>query len=344
MSGRATEIRSGIFVVLAIVVLSVLVFSVGNFRARLQRTVEYHAFLNDAKFIKTHDPVTYGGFRVGEVRSVEVSAERHGLVRVAVEVRQDLPVRRDSLLILKQDGILGPKYVEISPGDPASPPAAAGAELKGLVPPALTDLTSAVEKPLQRIDRVLEHLDLILGLPENQQNLADVLFEAKELLGSLRGEVRRLGDLAASTGQKTQEVLGEVQAAVKEARAPLLSTLKNADELSGRLGKTAEELAGKLGKSLDELTAKLSSTADRLDRFLKDADALVVENSGNIHETIRSLRDTAHHLEAATKRIRANPSILLFGAEETPEELRRADETELRLKGRPRRYDKEPPR
>jgi hypothetical protein len=46
----------------------------------------------------------------------------------------------------------------------------------------------------------------------------------------------------------------------------------------------------------------------------------------------------------AAKRIRANPSIVLFGASETPEELRRADETELRLKGRARRYDKEDPK
>ena len=34
----------------------------------------------------------------------------------------------------------------------------------------------------------------------------------------------------------------------------------------------------------------------------------------------------------------------LAGASETPEELRRSDETELRLKGRARRYDKEDPK
>ena len=37
-------------------------------------------------------------------------------------------------------------------------------------------------------------------------------------------------------------------------------------------------------------------------------------------------------------------SIVLFGGQETPEELRKADETELRLKGRARRYDKEDPK
>ena len=69
-----------------------------------------------------------------------------------------------------------------------------------------------------------------------------------------------------------------------------------------------------------------------------------VQNNANFYETLRSLRDTTHHLELAAKRIRANPSLLLFGSPETPEELKRADETDLRLKGRARRYDKEDPK
>ena len=74
------------------------------------------------------------------------------------------------------------------------------------------------------------------------------------------------------------------------------------------------------------------------------APSYAVEQAQNIFETVRGLRDMTHHLELAAKRIRANPSIVLFGGSETPEELRKADETELRLKGRARRYDKEDPK
>jgi phospholipid/cholesterol/gamma-HCH transport system substrate-binding protein len=344
MTVKSSEVRSGIFVVLALVVLSILVFSVGNFRARFETTSRYTAFLTDAKFLKAHDPVTYGGLRVGEVKRVEVSAERHGHVKVTVEVEQDIPVRVDSTLVLKQDGMLGPKYLEILPGGPASARAAPGAELQGYVFPALTDLTSAVEGPLRRIDRVLAHLDEILGLPENQQNLADVLYEARTLMATLGEQVQKLGALAARTAEKTNEVLGDVQGTIQGARGPLVSTLKNADELTGKLGKTVDELSAKVVKSVDALTARMLQTADHLDRLLQDADGLIVQNNKNIYETIRALRDTAYHMEQATKRIRANPAVLLFGADETAEERRRADETEIRLKGRARRYDKEDPK
>lgn len=333
MSVKASEIRSGLFVVLATGVLCVLVFSVGNFRARFRPAARYHAYLSDAKFLKAHDAVTYGGLRVGQVKRVEVAPDRFGTVRVTVEVDPEIPVREDSTLVLKQDGMLGPKYLEILPGTPAARPAAPGAELAALVPPALTDLTSAVEKPLQRIDRVLEHLDRILGLPENQKNLAELLAETRAMLGSLHAEIRRVGALAEETGRETRELLAEIRGAVRDARAPLTNALQN-----------AEALSEKLSARLDDLTGRFGRAAEALERLLRDADGLVVENHKNVYETIRALRDAAYHMEQASKRIRANPSILLFGAEETPEERRRADETELRLRGRARRYDKEPPK
>ncbi len=345
MAVKGAEVRSGIFVVLALIALSILVFSVGNFRQRLRSTTSYVAFLPDAKFLKAHDAVTYGGFRVGEVTSVTVADEkRFGLVRVTIEVEQSLGVMEDSVLILKQDGMLGPKYLEISPGTRGGERAAGGAELQGVVPPAITDLTAAVEKPLQRIDRLLEHLDAILGKPENQKNLAAILDETRGLLEKLGGHVERVAKLVADTGEKTQAVLGEVQGTVQSARGPLLATLKNAEEASGKLSKTLDETVSRVLKNVEELTARASKTADHLDQLLKDADGMLVANNRNIYETIRSFRDTAYHMEQAAKRIRANPAILLFGADETEEARVRADETEIRLKGRARRYDKEGPK
>ena len=156
--------------------------------------------------------------------------------------------------------------------------------------------------------------------------------------------MKRIGDSLAQTGEKAGKMIDEVQATVRENRAPLASALKNADELSGRVSRNVEELSAKVAKALEELTVKLTKTADGLDRLVGDADAVLLQNNANLYETIRGMRDTAHHLELAAKRVRANPSILLFGAEETPEERKRADETDLRLKGRAPRYDKEDPK
>src|SRR5436190_2714330 len=140
MAVKSTELRSCIFVVLAMVVLTILIYSVGNFRARLQSAVRYYTYVDNVKFLKAHDAVTFGGYKIGEIKAIEVSPDRHGMLKVTIDVDGDIPVRDDSVITVKQDGILGPKYLEISPGSPTAKPATRGAVLVGNVPAAFVEL------------------------------------------------------------------------------------------------------------------------------------------------------------------------------------------------------------
>ena len=340
MAAKSTELRSGIFVVLAMVVLTILIFSVGNFRARLQAAVRYSTYVHDVKFLKTHDPVTFGGFKVGDIKAIEVAPDHHGMLKITLDVDPEIPVKEDSVVTVKQDGILGPKYLEISAGSAGAKRLTGGATLPGVVPTAFVELGPSFEGPLQRLDKLIENLNLILGDEEFRKNVSGLLTESRSLLANLNEQVSKLG----AAGSKSQEVLTELQDTIKGVREPLTKTLKNTDELTSHLTKDADQLTEKLAKTLDEVTARLTRNSDALDQLLKDSDSLIVRNNSNLYETLRGLRDTTHHLELAAKRIRANPSLLLFGTPETPEDLKRADETELRLKGRARRYDKEDPK
>ena len=341
MAVNRAEVRSGLFVLIALVVLSILIFSVGNLRARFQSAVTYETFLDDARLLRTHDAVTYGGIRVGEVKGIAVSDDRFGRVRITVGVDPATPVRQDSALVLKQDGMLGPKYLEITPGTPGAERARPGSELKGSSPPLLTDMAAALQPAIDKIDRLLGHLDAIVGGAENQENIAGTLKEAKALITSMNDQVLQTGEAARKLTRDAGDALAEIRATVTETRKPLASTLKSAGELTAGLVVQVDEVSAKLLKQLDVLSSRVETVADHVDRMILDADALIVENNKNVYETIRALRDTGYHLEQAAKRVRANPSVLIFGAEETPEERRRRDETEIRLKGRARRYDKE---
>ncbi|MBI3858506.1 MAG: MCE family protein [Planctomycetes bacterium] len=344
MAVKSAELRSGIFVVLAMVALTILIFSVGNFRARFKSAARYYTYVNNIKFLKNHDPVTYGGYKIGEIKNLEVAPDHHGMVKITIDVDEDIPVKEDSIVTVKQDGILGPKYLEISPGEPKSNRSPPGSTLAGVAPVAFVELGPSFEGPMQRLDALLENVNKIIGDDEFRKNIAGMLTEARTLLTGLNDQIQKVGAMASKTGERSQEVLAEVHDTVKAVREPLTKTLKSADELTLHLAKDADLLTEKIAKTLDEVTARLSKSADNLDQLLRDTDGLLIQNNKNLYETIRGMRDMTHHLELAAKRIRANPSVLLFGSPETPEELRQADETELRLKGRARRYDKEEPK
>lgn len=344
MPVKSSELRSGVFVVLAVVACTILIFSVGNFRARLKSQSRYVTYVNNAKFLKTHDPITYGGYKVGEIKSLEVAPDRHGMVKITLEVDVDTPVMEDSIITVKQDGILGPKYLEVSPGAAGGKRAESGATLPGVTPVAFVELGPSFEGPMTKLDALLDNVNKIIGDEEFRKNVAAMLTDARSLLKSLGEEIQKVGSVAGKTGERSQEVLTEVHDTIKSLREPLGRTLKNTEELTGRLGKDADQLTDRIVKMIDEVTARLNKSLDTLDQVFKDTDGLIVQNNKNLFETVRGMRDMTHHLELAAKRIRANPSVVLFGSPETPEELRQADETELRLKGRARRYDKEDPK
>ncbi len=322
MAVRASEIKSGVFVVLAVGVLIVLIFAVGNLKERLQPKAEYHAFLSDAKFLKAHDAVTYGGIRVGQIERVEVAAGRLGTVKVVIRIDPNIDVKEDSILTLKQDGMLGQKYLEVSAGTEGKPRARSGSELKAEIVPTITDLSATIKGPLTKIDELLDNLNKVLGSSENQNNVAQILADIRGLIAAAKDDLHKTSEMAVRTGEKAQTLLEDVDGMVQEMRPSVATILNN----------------------VDDLVVRLTETAERLNQLTRDADTVVLQNSKNVYETIRALRDTAYHMEQAAKRIRANPSVVLFGGSETPEERARRDEAQLRLHGRTRRYDKEIPK
>ena len=201
-------------------------------------------------------------------------------------------------------------------------------------------MAEQMTEPMENLNAVLKGMAEILAEKENLEELTKLGPDLRSFVADLRKQADTLTKTMLETTAKTQGNLDRVTASVTAT----------SEEVRALLQKNRPALE-KLLEDSDALMARLNKTADGLEDLVKDADGLVkdadrvvVENHGNIHETIRALRDTVHHMEMATRRIRANPAILIFGADETPEERRRADETELRLKGRARRYDKEPPK
>ncbi|MBI2901322.1 MAG: MCE family protein, partial [Planctomycetes bacterium] len=281
MEVRATEIKSGAFIVLAVGVFAVLLFAVGDIRERIRAKATYYAYLPDAKFLKTTDAVTYGGIRVGEISRIEVSPERFGHVKVTITIQPEIEVREDSKLVLKQDGMLGAKYLEIMPGTPEAKRARPGTELNAEVIPAITDLSAAIRDPLLKIDQLLAGLNKVLNSPENQRNLSEILGQFREMLTNLKEDLHRLAESAVKTSDEARNLLHDVDQTLNELKPSVQRILDR----------------------VDELTAKLSATADTLNALLRDADALVAQNSRNVYETIRALRDTAYQLEMASKRI-----------------------------------------
>jgi phospholipid/cholesterol/gamma-HCH transport system substrate-binding protein len=114
-------VRVGIVVLVAVVVLAVAVFMIGQENNLFSRKNRYFVDLKSVSGIKPGNPVELDGVSVGAVDRVILPRDpRKGFIRVWMKVdrRYEHRVRADSLVRIRTLGLLGDKFLELNSGSP----------------------------------------------------------------------------------------------------------------------------------------------------------------------------------------------------------------------------------
>jgi phospholipid/cholesterol/gamma-HCH transport system substrate-binding protein len=121
-AGRAARaVRVGIVVLMAVVVLAVAVFLIGQENNLFNRKNRYFVDLKSVSGIKPGNPVELDGVAVGAVDNVILPRDpKKNFIRVWMKVdrRYGRRVRADSLVRIKTLGLLGDKFLELNSGRP----------------------------------------------------------------------------------------------------------------------------------------------------------------------------------------------------------------------------------
>ena len=141
------ECKVGVFVILAIAILSMFVFQIGGdslFKRDFYQLKVVFDFVNG---ISVAAPVHVAGVRVGEVTDVIIffNAEaKRTQVRLVLQVKKHVRVPLDSVAYINTLGILGEKYVEIVPGADQENSLGNGGVITGNNPVQLEKLTESL--------------------------------------------------------------------------------------------------------------------------------------------------------------------------------------------------------
>jgi phospholipid/cholesterol/gamma-HCH transport system substrate-binding protein len=148
----------------------------------LQSQSRFYLLYNFAGGIEVGSPVRVSGVKVGKVSKIEFLPESSetNQERVSLKLTIDVSskavpsVREDSRFYVNMAGIIGEKYIEISPGSSNSPVLRYGAVVRGVDPPRIDQLLS---QGYGVFGRIMDFMD------ENEQTLTEFLVGMKELIG-----------------------------------------------------------------------------------------------------------------------------------------------------------------
>jgi ABC-type transporter Mla subunit MlaD len=285
------EIKVGIVVVAALVVLGLIVyFLVGTVLARVGYPVEV---VFDRADVSSGDSVLMSGVPIGRVESVVLTEQSRALVTLRID--RGVKIHTGYTVHIVAGSLLGENFVEIR----TVPPKQAGA----VVPPG----GKMHGEPYVRIDDIVSSATGLLGNLNETTKDMDELLRSERMQGAIRNSISNLGQAAHDMAALARELRGMAV----EARPRVARVLANVDAVSADLRETSQILAEKLRESeipenLEETSRRILSAVERVDDLVAQFQELATQPE--MHDMVmtaaRNLRDTSETVRQAAEEIR----------------------------------------
>ncbi len=182
------ELKVGIFIFIGIVILSVIIFSIGNFYSVKQGYVMNVVF-SFANGIGIGAPVRYSGVEVGEVQDIKVyfdEKENKPLVKLTVWVSENTWINENAKASINTLGLLGEKYLEITPGTRDTRLLQRGDTLRGYDPVSTEELTRTTKELVEKIALLTESFNKFVSDEGLQASIKGTINNIEALSGDLR--------------------------------------------------------------------------------------------------------------------------------------------------------------
>lgn len=176
------ELKVGTFIITGILLLAVFLFAIGDLTTYFQPGYSFRVRFDSANGIGRGSPAQYAGVEIGKVEDVRLILQEQGRPKVELSVRvpESVTIRQDDQAAISTFGLLGEKYLEITPGPGLQPPLEAGDMLTGKPPVSTEMVIERSNEVLSELKQTLAGLNSLVGDPEARIYLKETLQEARD--------------------------------------------------------------------------------------------------------------------------------------------------------------------
>ncbi len=207
MAEQRRDFLVGLFIIGA-ALLAVLFFWVMGMFSFVGGNPRFHLRFAFAGGVEVGSPVRVSGVKVGRVEGIEFLSQIEGADGAAIEITISVApkalgvIREDSRFFVNIAGIIGERYVEISPGTAGSNILPQGSRIRAVDPPRIDQLLSQGYGVFGRIQDFLEQNEkTVTGF---LSQLAGLMSDATKLMEKTDRE--KLGKLLDDMAQITADV------------------------------------------------------------------------------------------------------------------------------------------
>jgi phospholipid/cholesterol/gamma-HCH transport system substrate-binding protein len=244
-----------------------------------------HTVLNTANGLIAGAPVRLAGVEVGKVEEIKLigkSLSDQVLVTLLIEDRIWFNVKADSKATLGTIGMLGDKYIEVSPGSPELPELKPGDFIQGHVAGDLLSLVDRAPEIVGNLEQLAKALGDLAHKLEGSEGTLGKLIHSDSLYNALTQASRQAASLVEHLDERLPPLVDKAGSAVDE----FSGVARSVTDTAGTLGRLLKD--GTVYDRLRTLTFRLDSVVAGLQAGQGTAGALLKDETvyADLHKTI----------------------------------------------------------
>ena len=306
------ELKVGVFVLSSLLVFLATFVYVDQLSSV---RIPYKTYFKYAGGVDPGSPVRFGGMKAGIITAIRPWRQDPTKIELLFEVKGGVPVNADSVATLTSLSPLGDKYLEITTGTTKARRLPPSSTIPSTEPVSLDDLARrastiipAVQSTLQDMQNdmnqltananiVLANAQAMTG-PQNQQNLALLLANARDLLDKESPQIDRVLHNIELASLHANDALGDVRTAAQTANETFASA-----------NRAIVDIRDPIRTDLAELQETIAGAR----RLIRDLSTIVSTNRYNINDSFENLRVATANLRDLTSSVKERPWMLLRG-------------------------------
>lgn len=253
-----TETRVGIFVIIALGIFFYMTLQLGVFRLHKSNYKLQVVKFNDIGGLERKAEVKIAGVTIGWVDHIELIDGNTYLAKAYIMILKQYMLHTDASARIRQEGLLGTKYLELLPGDPSLPTLPPGHELGSPAQPAVSidDILHKVNTIASHVVDVTQSLHESIGTPEGRNELQHTLRYVSQAAEKIATFANSLDRTLSNNESNINSILADVREITHEMS-------KSVPELSDNFARLSKRMEGEFLPSLQQSLERISVVFDR---------------------------------------------------------------------------------
>lgn len=289
------EIKAGLVIVAAIILLSGVVILVGGSRLFEKSDVYYTEVMNAAG-LETGAQVRLGGVRVGRVLQISEPAGPGKPVTIRIAIRKGTVLYKGTRALITQVGFVGDIYLLLAIDNTSSEQIAVGDKIPAEEAVEFTRIMAKLEGLSGTVESLVRDVNVLFG-PENRKAMESLLSNTNKAAVSGSAQLEKVASALKRASDEVETVLREVEGIVKGS----------GDDIRALIKKAREDL-----ERAEQAIAAIEKTAKSVDKTSQSLDAAVGVQSQNLDALFNAMTRTTEDLQEVLQEIRSKPWSVIY--------------------------------